>query len=186
MQYLPYADARTRAYLWTLKVDYNGWNAETNPPTATNGRPEPFAKHAARLLDAIDDMHTAERPSSRDWPERMQRQGGGRYADLVEMDDVRLAMKKLSISLEAMTDLLANVKTDRQRCVVLIRELMSAVEILDTIKVVWETPGSGKGINGRGGDQASSSTAASSPSGKTSDTESEFRGYDDCGYGPPI
>lgn len=183
MRYVPYADERTRAHLWKLKVEFNGWNAEADPTPEMSNQFEPFAKYASRLLDAIEDIHNAEHPSSHDWPELRQRGGGG-YDDLVEMEDVRLAMKKLDVSFGAMMELLDGVKAERQRCVVLIRELRSAVEILETIRVVWEVPRNGKGGNARGHYQGSK--ASTSSPDKVSDTDTDFGPYAGCEFGPAI
>ena len=61
------------------------------------------------------------------------------------MEDVRFAMKKLGVSFGAVAELLEGVKVDKQRCVVLVRELRSAIDILKGIEQTWEVPRNGKG-----------------------------------------
>lgn len=131
-QYLSYADERTRAHLWTLKLSYRGWqdgDADVPPP---DDKGDYFATRAGRLLDAIDDMRNAEYPSSREWV------GNGRYGSGVSMEDVRLATKKLGVSFGAIRELLEGVRVERGRCGVLVRELKSAWEVLNEIKEIWD------------------------------------------------
>ena len=142
MRAVPYADERTRAHLWTLKVEYRGWNADVDAPPDIKDRVDYFGKHAGRLLDAIEDMRHAEHPSSHDWSG--EQRGDGSY-EAVTMEDVRFAMKKLGVSFGAVAELLEGVKVDKQRCVVLARELRSALDILKGIQQTWEVPRSGKG-----------------------------------------
>lgn len=142
MRAVPYADERTRAHLWTLKVEYRGWNADVDAPPDVNDRVDYFGKHAGRLLDAIEDMRHTEHPSSHDWSGE-QRGDGGYQA--VTMEDVRFATKKLGVSFGAVAELLEGVKVDKQRCVVLARELRSALDILKGIQQSWEVPRDGTG-----------------------------------------
>lgn len=142
MRAVPYADERTRAHLWTLKVEYRGWNADVDAPPDINDRVEYFGKHAGRLLDAIEDMRHAEHPSSHDWSGEQRGDGGYQAAT---MEDVRFAMKKLGVSFGAVAELLEGVKMDKQRCVVLARELRSALDILKGIQQSWEVPRNGTG-----------------------------------------
>jgi hypothetical protein len=139
MGILPYADDRTRAYLWTLKVEYRGWNVDPKAPAHIANQVDFFAKYAGNLLDAIDNMRHAEHPSSHDW----EGQRGGYEG--VTMEDVRFAMKKLGVSFGAAAELLEAVKSDKQRCAVLVKELASAMDILNGIKETWEVPRKGKG-----------------------------------------
>lgn len=148
MSTIPYADERARAYLWTLKVEYRGWNADVDAPPDINDRVDYFGKHAGRLLDAIEDMRNAERPSlGQEWRSGSEGRGdgGGLGYRGVTMEDVRFAMKKLGVSFGAVAELLEGIKVDKQRCAVLIRELRSAIEILKGIEEVWEMPRNGKG-----------------------------------------
>lgn len=142
MRAVPYADDRTRAHLWTLKVEYRGWNTDVDAPPDINDRVDYFGKHAGRLLDAIEDMRHAEHPSSHNW-------SGAQWGDAsyegVTMEDLRFAMKKLGVSFGAVAELLEGVKVDKQRCVVLVRELRSAIDILKGIEQTWEVPRNGKG-----------------------------------------
>lgn len=140
MGILPYADERTRAYLWTLKVEYRGWNVDPKAPAHIANQVDFFAKYAGNLLDAIEDMRHAEHPSSHDWEGRR-----GGY-EVVTMEDVRFAMKKLGVSFGAVAELLEGVKGDKQRCAVLVKELASAMDILNGIKETWEVPRNGKGM----------------------------------------
>jgi len=142
MRAVPYADERTRAHLWTLKVEYRGWNADVDAPPDINDRVDYFGKHAGRLLDAIEDMRHAEHPSSHDWSG--EQRGDGGY-EAVTMEDLRFAMKKLGVSFGAVAELLEGVKVDKQRCVVLARELRSALDILKGIQQSWEVPRNGTG-----------------------------------------
>jgi len=139
---VPYADERTRAHLWTLKVEYRGWNVEADAPPDINDRVDYFGKHAGRLLDAIEDMRHAEHPSAHDWS--CEQRSEGSYA-AVTMEDVRFAMKKLGVSFGAVAELLEGVKVDKQRCAVLVRELRSAIDILKGIEQAWEVSRNGKG-----------------------------------------
>ena len=152
MRILPYADERTRAHLWTLKVEYRGWNADADAPPDIANQVDFFAKYAECLLDAMEDMRCAERPSGpsgqRDWEMVGSGLGRGGYegGGGVTMEDLRLAMKKLGVSFGAVGELLEGVKGDRQRCGVLVRELKCAMEILKGVEEVWESPGkNGKG-----------------------------------------
>jgi hypothetical protein len=139
---VPYADERTRAHLWALKVEYRGWNAEVDAPPDINDRVEYFGKHAGRLLDAVEDMRHAEHPSAHDWS--CEQRADGSYATVM-MEDVRFAMKKLGVSFGAVAELLEGVKVDKQRCVVLVRELRSAIDVLKGIEQAWEVPRNGNG-----------------------------------------
>ena len=142
MRAIPYADERTRAHLWTLKVEYRGWNADIDAPPDINDRVEYFGKHAGRLLDAIEDMRHAEHPSSHGWSG--EQRADGSY-ETVTVEDVRFAMKRLGVSFGAVAELLEVVKVDKQRCVVLARELRSAIDILKGIQQSWEARSKGKG-----------------------------------------
>ena len=139
MSILPYADDRTRAQLWALKVEYRGWNVDASTPSHVASQVDFFAKYAGVLLDAIEDMRHAEHPSMHDWTG----QRGG--YEFVTMEDVRFAMKKLGVSFGAVAELLEGVKMEKQRCAVLLKELRSAMEILEGIKEMWEVPRNGKG-----------------------------------------
>lgn len=138
MGILPYADERTRAYLWTLKVEYRGWNVDANTPSHIANQVDFFAKYAGLLLDAIEDMRHAEHPSRHDW----EGQRGG--YEVVTMEDVRFAMKKLAVSFGAVAELLEGVKVDKQRCAVLIKELRSAMDILKGVEETWKVRRNGK------------------------------------------
>jgi hypothetical protein len=140
MSILPYVDERTRAYLWTLKVEYRGWNVvDVKAPAHIANQVDFFAKYAENLLDAIEDMRHAEHPSSHDW----EGQRGG--YEVATMEDVRLAMKKLGVGFGAVAELLEGIKVDKQRCAVLVKELISAIDILKDIKETWEVPRNGRG-----------------------------------------
>ena len=54
--------------------------------------------------------------------------------EVVTMEDVRFAMKKLGVSFGAVAELLEGVKVEKQRCAVLVKELRSAMDILEGIK----------------------------------------------------
>lgn len=139
MGILPYADERTRAHLWTLKVEYRGWNVDASTPPHLANQVDFFAKYAGNLLDAVEDMRHAEHPSMHDWAG----QRGG--YEVVTMEDVRFAMKKLGVSFGAVAELLEGVKVEKQRCAVLVKELRSAMDILEGIKETWEVSRNGKG-----------------------------------------
>lgn len=139
MRFLPYADERTRAHLWTLKVEYRGWNVDPEAPADIANQVDFFAKYAGQLLDVIEDMRHAERPSSH------EREGQRGAYETVAMEDVRFAMKKLGVSFGAVAELLEGIKADKQRFGVLLRELRSASEIMLGIREVWEAPRNGKG-----------------------------------------
>ncbi|GAB7324782.1 hypothetical protein MBLNU13_g08630t1 [Cladosporium sp. NU13] len=140
MSILPYADERTRAHLWTLKVEYRCWNVDASTPSHIASQVDFFAKYAGILLDAIEDMRHAEHPSMHDWA------GGQRGGyEVVTMEDVRFAMKKLGVSFGAVAELLEGVKVEKQRCAVLLKELRSAMDILEGMKETWEVPRNGKG-----------------------------------------
>lgn len=119
-----------------LKVEYRGWNVDVDAPLEANEQVDFFPKHAGRLLDAIEDLRDAEPLSSHGWSEQ---RGNGSY-ESVAVEDVRLALKKLGVSFGAIGELLEGVKVDKQRCGVLRKELISAMDILNGIKQTWELP----------------------------------------------
>lgn len=55
---VPYADERTRAHLWTLKVEYRGWNADVDAPPDINDRVDYFWQ-ARGPLARRDRRHAA-------------------------------------------------------------------------------------------------------------------------------
>lgn len=115
-----------------------------------------FAVCAGRLLDAIEDMRVAGRAWVRGEGDGGSFSGGGRGnggngefgggggggggSHGVGVEDVRLAMKKLSVSFGALAELLEGVRVEKSRCAVLVRELRSAQDVLLGIRRVWEVP----------------------------------------------
>lgn len=169
MGILPYADERTRAYLWTLKVEYRGWNVDANTPSHIANQVDFFAKYAGLLLDAIEDMRHAEHPLRHDW----EGQRGG--YEVVTMEDVRFAMKKLAVSFGAVAELLEGVKADKQRCAVLIKELRSAMDILKGVEETWKVPRNGKGRFR--GDPAGAAADARIPIAVSAAFSDDYDGY---------
>jgi hypothetical protein len=135
-----------------------------------------FAVCAGKLLDAIEDMKDAGRA----W---LRGKGSGSFSSFssgvtgghgefgdsygVGVEDVRLAMKKLSVSFGALAELLEGVRLEKSRCPVLVRELRSAQDVLLGIRGVWEVPSrSGGGGGGRRRDNFSNAATAGGGGGK--------------------
>ena len=105
-----------------------------------------FAVCARGLLDAIEDLKVAGRA----WGRREEGAGftfsssSGRNSGDghggVGLEDVRHAMKKLSVSFGALAELLEGVRVEKSRCPVLVRELRSAQDVLLGIRRVWGVP----------------------------------------------
>jgi hypothetical protein len=188
-QYLHYADERILALLWRAKVGFCGWRDEDHDGKREDedddeeefGRNERrdqggerrgvgdenlFAVCAGKLLDAIEDMKTAGRAWLRGEGSGSSFSSGvtgghGEFGDShgVGIEDVRLAMKKLSVSFGALGELLEGVRLEKSRCAVLVRELRSAQDVLMGIRGVWEVPARSGGGGGRRRDGFSTNAA---------------------------
>lgn len=54
------------------------------------------------------------------------------------MEDVRVAWKKLEVGCAALEVLVEGVRAERKRCAALVRELASAVDVLQGIREIWD------------------------------------------------
>jgi hypothetical protein len=135
-----------------------------------------FAVCAGKLLDAIEDMKDAGRAwlrgegsgSSFSSFSSGVTGGHGEFGDShgVGVEDVRLAMKKLSVSFGALAELLEGVRLEKSRCPVLVRELRSNQDVLLGIRGVWEVPSRSGGGGGRRRDNFSNAATAGGGGGK--------------------
>lgn len=144
-----YASPKVIEVLWTQKMDWNGQYPK--PPKGVKAPPPPiietFAGTKSKLHKGLADMRVAiaaqsQRmgfPSSSDAGEGFARRGEKGVGKEVRerADELKLVLRKLALSCQAIVEMLDAVRTTRSRMPALVKELISTENLLIDNQELW-------------------------------------------------
>ena len=132
--------------LWTIFLDWNGiplqQQQEGRPgvkPHATSSAPSMYPSFndiAKRFTKALDALKMSAPPRCFTSGESDSTAASFGTAD-VNFEILRTTMRKLQISLEAIEALMGSVRSHRDRMAPMVKEMNSAVSLLDGVRDVW-------------------------------------------------